>query len=116
MRITESGKFQDCRFFRLYSRQNNAPGVSCIHELRVHTEGYMKDIKDNTLCLSSELRFYTISDLQKLLGWSEKTVKKMFNDPAFPSIDFGRNKVVEAHAAIEYFSKKHEKAYELHWQ
>ena len=41
---------------------------------------------------------------------------RMFNDPAFPSADFGKNKVVEAHAAIEYFSKKHEKQYELHWQ
>ena len=76
----------------------------------------MREIKDNTLCLSSELRFYTIDDLQELLGWSEKTVKKLFNDPAFPSADFGKNKVVEAHAAIEYFSKKHEKQYELHWQ
>ncbi len=76
----------------------------------------MREIKDNTLCLSSELRFYTINDLQELLGWREKPVKKLFNDPAFPSADFGKNKVVEAHAAIEYFSKKHEKQYELHWQ
>ena len=76
----------------------------------------MREIKDNTLCLSSELRFYTIRDLQTLLGWSEKTVQKMFNDPSFPSIDFGRTKVVEAHAAIEYFSRKREKEYERHWQ
>ena len=76
----------------------------------------MREIKDNTLCLSSELRFYTIRDLQNLLGWSEKTVQKMFNDPSFPSIDFGRTKVVEAHAAIEYFSRKREKEYERHWQ
>ena len=76
----------------------------------------MKESKGSATCLSSELRFYTISDLQKLLGWSERTVQKMFNDSAFPSVDFGRNKVVEAHAAIEYFSKRHEKALELHWQ
>ena len=76
----------------------------------------MREINDNTLCLSSELRFYTIRDLQNLLGWSEKTVQKMFNDPSFPSIDFGRTKVVEAHAAIEYFSRKREKEYERHWQ
>lgn len=76
----------------------------------------MREISDRRLCISSELRFYTIGDMQKLLGWSEKTVQKMFNDPAFPSVDFGRNKIVEAHAAIEYFSKKHEKELERHWQ
>ena len=76
----------------------------------------MKELPDKRQCISSELRFYTISDMQKLLGWSEKTVKKLFNDPDFPSSDFGKNKVVEAHAAIEYFSKKHEKEFERHWQ
>ena len=76
----------------------------------------MADRNDNGVCVSSELRFYTISDLQELLGWSEKTVQKLFNDPAFPSADFGRCKVVEAHAAIDYFSKRHEKEYERHWQ
>lgn len=76
----------------------------------------MADKRNAESCFSSELRFYTISDMQQLLGWSEKTVKKLFNDPAFPSADFGKHKVVEAHAAIEYFSKKHEKEYELYWQ
>ncbi|MBQ3371134.1 MAG: hypothetical protein IJG48_09045 [Mogibacterium sp.] len=76
----------------------------------------MREIKDTGQCISSELRFYTISELQKLLGWSEKTVKKLFNDPAFPSADFGKTKVVEAHAAIDYFSKRHEKEYEKYWQ
>ena len=76
----------------------------------------MKDMNDNGRCISSELHFYTISDLQKLLGWSEKTVKKLFNDPAFPAADFGKTKVVEAHAAIDYFSTRHEKDYERYWQ
>ena len=53
------------------------------------------------------MRFYTIKDLIRLLGWSETTVQKMFNDPKFPSSDFGRTKVVEAHALIDYFSKRH---------
>jgi hypothetical protein len=75
----------------------------------------MKETKDTRPCLSSELRFYTIKDLQELLGWSEKTVKKLFNDPAFPAADFGKTKVVEAHAAIEYFSRRHEKDYERYW-
>jgi len=66
--------------------------------------------------LSSEVRFYTISDLSKMLGWSEKTVQKLFNDPKFPSTDFGRNKVIEAHALISYFSKRHEKARDRFWK
>lgn len=76
----------------------------------------MNQQKDTRACVSSELRFYGISELKELLGWSEKTVKKLFNDPAFPAIDFGRRKVVEAHAAIEYFSRRREKEYERHWQ
>lgn len=67
------------------------------------------------LYISSEVRFYTISDLIKLLGWSETTVQKMFNDPKFPSSDFGRTKVVEAHALIDYFSKRHTKHNDRHW-
>lgn len=67
------------------------------------------------LYISSEVRFYTISDLIKLLGWSETTVQKMFNDPKFPSSDFGRTKVVEAHALIDYFSKRHIKHNDRHW-
>ena len=76
----------------------------------------MREAKDSRRSLSSELHFYTINDLQKLLGWSEKTVKKLFNDPSFPAADFGKTKVVEAHAAIDYFSKRHEKEYERYWQ
>ncbi len=68
------------------------------------------------LYVSSEVRFYTITDLQKMLGWGENTVQKLFNDPKFPASDFGRTKVVEAHALIEYFSKRHEKDRERYWQ
>ena len=63
-----------------------------------------------------EVKFYTIPDLQKMLGWSETTVQKLFNDPNFPSADFGKSKVVEAHALIEYFSTKHVKMRERYWR
>ena len=52
----------------------------------------------------------------QMLGWSKTTVLKLFNDPKFPSTDFGRNKVVEAHALIDYFSVRHEKARDRHWR
>ena len=65
---------------------------------------------------SSEVRFYTIVELRKLLGWSEMTVQKLFNDPSFPSADYGKSKIVEAHALIDFFSTKHTKARERYWR
>lgn len=70
----------------------------------------------NSKSISSEVKFYTIGDLVKMLKWSESTVQKLFNDPRFPSCNFGKGKVVEAHALIEYFSKKHEKERERYWR
>ena len=66
--------------------------------------------------ISSEARFYTIGNIQEMTGWSKKTVQRLFNDPRFPAADYGRIKVVEAHALIDYFSKRHEKDRERHWQ
>ncbi len=74
------------------------------------------DRKNNGIFdLSSEVKFYTIADLIKMTGWSEMTVQKLFNDPKFPSSDFGKLKVIEAHALIEYFSKKHTKKNDKYW-
>lgn len=66
--------------------------------------------------ISSEVIFYNIEQLIEMLGWSKTTVQKLFNDPNFPSTDFGKTKVVEAHALIEYFSVKHSKTSERYWQ
>ena len=74
------------------------------------------DERQKQTYISSEVKFYTISDLKNMLGWSENTVQKLFNDPKFPSSDFGRIKVVEAHALIDYFSKKHFKQNDGYWQ
>lgn len=71
--------------------------------------------KDSLFHLSQEVKFYTIADLIKMTGWSEATVQKLFNDPKFPSSDFGKAKVVEAHALIDYFSKKHTKINDRYW-
>ena len=74
------------------------------------------DEKQKQVYISSEVKVYTISDLKNMLGWSENTVQKLFNDPKFPSSDFGRIKVVEAHALIDYFSKKHLKQNDGYWK
>ena len=74
------------------------------------------DERQKQTYISSEVKFYTISDLKNMLGWSENTVQKLFNDPKFPSSDFGRIKVVEAHALFDYFSKKHLKQNDGYWK
>ena len=74
------------------------------------------DERQKQTYISSEVKFYTISDLKNMLGWSENTVQKLFNDPKIPSSDFGRIKVVEAHALIDYFSKKHLKQNDGYWK
>ena len=66
--------------------------------------------------VSTEIRFYTPKDVARMTGWSEKTVLKMFNDPKFPSADFGRNKVIEADALRNYFSTRHEKSKDRYWR
>ena len=67
-------------------------------------------------CLSSEVRFYGIAELVELLGWSRHTVLKLFGDPEFPAVDFGKRKVVESHALIEYFSRRRTKKEERYWR
>lgn len=74
------------------------------------------DERQKQTYISSEVKFYTISDLKNMLGWSENTVQKLFNDPKFPSSDFGRIKVIEAHALIDYFSKKRLKQNGGYWK
>ena len=66
--------------------------------------------------LSCEVKFYSIADVKQLIGWSEMTVQKLFNDPCFPATDFGRSKLVEAHALIDYFSKRRTKETNRHWK
>ena len=63
-----------------------------------------------------EVRFYSIDELIGLLPWSRAIVQKLFNDPKFPSVDFGKQKVVEKHALIQYFSVKREKRYDNYWR
>ena len=70
----------------------------------------------NRIYVSSEVQFYTIERLIEMLGWSEATVQKLFNAPDFPSVDYGKTKVVENHALIEYFSKKRLKNSEPYWR
>lgn len=66
--------------------------------------------------VSSDVKFYTIEDMQRLTGWSENTIQKLFNDPSFPASNYGRTKIVEVHALITFFSIRHEKSREVFWK
>lgn len=71
---------------------------------------------DSKRYISSEVRFYTVEDVMKMTGWGKKVVLRIFNDPEFPSANFGRAFLVEAHALIEYFSVKRTKTGDYHWK
>ncbi len=70
----------------------------------------------NRIYISSDVKFYTIEMLTQMLGWSNQTVHKLFNAPDFPSVDYGKQKVVESHALIEFFSRKRLKENEPYWR
>lgn len=63
-----------------------------------------------------EIKFFTVQDIMELTHWSKTTVLKLFDDPKFPSSNFGKNQVIEAHALVDYFSRKHVKEKDKHWR
>ena len=66
--------------------------------------------------VSSEVILYSIEDIRLMSGWSETTVQILFNDPKFPAIDYGKRKLVENHALMQYFSIRREKARDTYWR
>ena len=66
--------------------------------------------------VSSEVILYSIKDIVEMTGWSYTTVDKLFNDPSFPSIDYGKAKIVENHALMQFLSVRREKARNPYWR
>ena len=81
-----------------------------IGQYREKADGYFAFPK-----LEGELGPHMKFNGQEVLCWSLNTVLRLFNDPHFPASDFGKTKVVEAHALINYFSKRHERETEKYW-
>lgn len=50
------------------------------------------------------IQFLKIKDVSDLTGWSIPTVQKLFNKKDFPACDYGKEKIVEIGAFINYFS------------
>lgn len=53
--------------------------------------------------------FYTIKDVAQMTGWSLPTVQKIFCRPDFPTLNFGKSKLVKKDAFNEWCSKRHSK-------
>ena len=53
--------------------------------------------------------FYTIKDVAQMTGWSLTTVQKLFNRPDFPTLNFGRSKLVKKEAFNDWCSRRHAK-------
>ena len=75
-----------------------------------------KRVALDRLSISSEVRLYSINDIDEMSGWSKRVGQKLFNDLDFPSLDYGKAKLVEAHALIAFLSVKHEKELEPYWR
>ena len=66
--------------------------------------------------VSSEVILYSIEDMVNMTHWSYTTVEKLFNDPMFPAIDYGKRKLVENHALMQFLSVRREKAKNKLWR
>lgn len=51
----------------------------------------------------TSLQFVSIKQFCEASGWSEKTVQDLYNRPDFPSTNFGKEKIAELHAIVDYF-------------
>ena len=66
--------------------------------------------------VSSEVIMNSIADIIEMTGWSEMTVQKLFNDPKFPSANYGKKKVIENHALMQFFSVRRDKERDNYWR
>lgn len=65
----------------------------------------LKQLEDK----SKMITFITIKDFSKLRNISLKSAQDMFNIPDFPSENYGKQKVVELTALINWYQQKRDK-------
>lgn len=59
--------------------------------------------------ISGEVILYSIRDISQKTGVAYGSISRMFDAPGFASIDFGRQKLVENHALMKFFSVRRDK-------
>ena len=62
--------------------------------------------RHSRLYVSGKVILYSIYDLEKQTGWGLAALQRLFKDPDFPSIDYGKRKLVENHALMQFFSAR----------
>lgn len=80
-------------------RENDQGTLSCLIENNSHVVYVMKE----------EMLFLTIEKVMAMTGWSKTTVQNLFNNPDFPSTNFGKSKLVTLPALVDYFSEPRRK-------
>lgn len=72
-------------------------------------EKLIEIIKEAFKNVQTELVFLTQKDFREKLGWGKNTVAEMFNRKDFPSINLGKEKVIEISAFKEWAKKRRER-------
>lgn len=62
------------------------------------------------------IEFLTVDDVSRILDISKKNANKLFNDPEFPSNNYGKEKKVLTSEFIKFFSHRRDKNKSLHWK
>lgn len=62
------------------------------------------------------IEFLTVDDVSRILDISKKTANKLFNDPEFPSNNYGKEKKVLTSEFIKFFSHRQDKNKSFYWK
>ncbi len=55
------------------------------------------------------VKFFTPKQVSEMTGWNIQTTREVFNRRDFPACNFGKEKLVEIHALVKYFSVRRER-------
>lgn len=92
--------------------ENLFESYTLVQTINAEIDKFKKNMSDIN---SDDSLFYTIEDIQKMTGWSKRTVENLFNDPAFPSTDMGRKKLILKFRFIDFFSTRRSKSEQKYW-
>lgn len=95
---------------RLRKRLEEEERKSRYEAYRTMNEETMAEFK-----LSSDVTLYSVEDVMEMTGWSQRTVLRLFHNPAFPATNYGKKMLVENHALIRFFSVRRDKELDPYW-
>lgn len=84
-------------------------------ELIIKLNEKMIELDINAKCMG-QVKFITIREVADAMGMSYNQAKKLFNDPEFPSTDYGKSKLVEESALRKYFAESRRKGDSAYWK